>query len=273
MLNVIIPAYNEARTIGKVIAPYHAFAATGHVKVFVVCNGCTDLTEAEAKKFDFVTVISLREGSKIKAINHAVRDIKSGHVLVQDADVIVGVESISRIVDFCKQDGWDLAATEVNFNKSRSFWVRKYYKALESSPAFMKGMVSCGNYLVNSRLLDYIFPLPNVIADDGYVKFKMADKTFKKIDGAVAIVSQPNNFLSLLKIKTRSRLGNKQLGELFKKSGSSYKNKASSLMKGIVKEAGWLPFLLYMTVVFISAIRSKMQASNPPEWERDESTR
>jgi glycosyltransferase involved in cell wall biosynthesis len=273
MLNVIIPAYNEARTIGKVIAPYHAFASTGHVKVFVVCNGCTDLTEVEAKKFDFVTVISLREGSKIKAINHAVRDIKSGHVLVQDADVIVGVESISRIVDFCKQDGWDLAATEVNFNKSRSFWVRKYYKALESSPAFMKGMVSCGNYLVNSRLLDYIFPLPNVIADDGYVKFKMADKIFKKIDGAVAIVSQPNNFLSLLKIKTRSRLGNKQLGELFKKGSSSYKNKASSLMKGIVKDAGWLPFFLYMTVVFISAIRSKMQASNPPEWERDESTR
>lgn len=273
MLNVIIPAYNEARTIGKVIAPYHEFATTGCVKVFVVCNGCTDLTEIEAKKFDFVTVISLSEGSKIKAINHAVSHIKSGHVLVQDADVVVGNESISRIVDFCKQDGWDLAATEVSFNRSSSLLVRKYYKALESSPAFMKGMVSCGNYLVNSRFLDYIFPLPNVIADDGYVKFKMADKTFKKIDGAIALVSQPNDFFSLLKIKTRSKLGNKQLGVLFEKSGTSYKNKASTLIQGILKNAGWFALLLYITVVVVSAVRSKIQASNPPEWERDESTR
>lgn len=273
MLNVIIPAYNEAGTIGKVIAPYHDFAVSGFVKIFVVCNGCTDSTEIEAKKFHFANVISLSEGSKVKAINKAVKGINSGHVLVQDADVVIEADSIRKIIEFCAMDDWDLASTEVCFKQSRSFFVRRYYTALESTPAFTKGMVSCGNYLVNSNSLDYVFPLPIVIADDGYVKFRMAGKVFKKINGAVATVSQPNDFINLLKIKTRSKLGNKQLGDLFARNGSSYKNKPSILIESIIKNAGWMSLLIYMAVVLISTVRSKRQVSNPPKWERDESTR
>jgi glycosyltransferase involved in cell wall biosynthesis len=97
MVSAIIPARDESRTIGGVIAPLLAHPLID--EVIVVDDASTDDT-ADRARMAGATVISMPEnGGKAAAMALGVDAAKSDFILFSDADVIgLSTEMISRIV-------------------------------------------------------------------------------------------------------------------------------------------------------------------------------
>lgn len=278
-LVVIIPAYNEENVILKTLKPYEELASP-NLKVVVVCNGCTDNTYAEAcKAGGGVEVYNREVGSKVLAINFAIASLEKDvafDVFVQDADVIIDKDSILSLISYSSSvSEFSFASIKPNLElQSASYFVHCYYKFLTQTPAYKKGMVSSGCYLVSSKKIYEIFPFPEVIADDGYVKAKLGPKNIQLIPDAIASVKVPKDIWSLIKIKTRSKLGNVQLKTVFSVDPVSGDNGFLNLLKEMIIRRDFLPFFIYSTVTLICIIRARIMFYNSNFiWEKDESSR
>lgn len=100
-VSVVIPAYNEAKTIGRcvrslLVSEYPQF------EIVLVDDGSTDSTLAEMKKFSGQTgikIISKENGGKASALNQGYELSKGEIVIFVDADGIFGTDTIKRLID------------------------------------------------------------------------------------------------------------------------------------------------------------------------------
>lgn len=277
-LHVIIPAHNEENLILNTIKPYLSYAGV-KICVIVVCNGCTDSTYEKVKSLsNDIQVFDLLEGSKIAAINYAYDKIRNicKNVLVQDADVLIDVESIESLLHFIAISKDYTFASSVPYIDldGASFFVKEYYDFLRKTPSFKIGMVSSGCYLLSNDAIKKVFPFPNVIADDGYVKAKLLDCNLSVITECKSVVLAPKNVMSLIKIKTRSKLGNIQLKKFFSLTPSKNNNSLISLIYAAIKYKKLLGLLVYIFITIVCKFRAEFKLKKSDlTWERDNSTR
>jgi glycosyltransferase involved in cell wall biosynthesis len=98
-ISCIICAYNEAERIGRVLR-----AVVGHPlidEIIVVNDGSTDQTEARAKAFPGVTVLSIHpNGGKTQALTAGIALAKSDYLMLLDADLDgLTAGAIDRLAD------------------------------------------------------------------------------------------------------------------------------------------------------------------------------
>ncbi|CAM4243763.1 glycosyltransferase family 2 protein [Pseudoalteromonas ostreae] len=274
MLTVIIPAYNEEKCIEKTLSELTNFSSL-EVEVIVLPNGCTDNTaEFVRAKYPSFKVVELETGSKVLAINKGLEIAKFGHVLVQDADVIINAESVRNILKFIESEDYLFASPNTRIIQDGSFLTNKYYSFLKLTPAYRIGMVNSGAYLISPNARDILGEFPQVIADDGYVKGTLGTANLTTIPSCYSVVMSPRTIWSLIKIKTRSKLGNMELKKKFT-SPTTGGNSFASLFKIAIKEQALFQFLIYAMVISIATLRAKLQIKKLKtiKWERDESTR
>jgi glycosyltransferase involved in cell wall biosynthesis len=127
-VSAIIPAYNEARNLPRVLRPLRRVPAVR--EIIVVSDGSTDDTAAVARDFGGVKVISLpRNVGKTKAIARGVAEAEHRSLLFCDADLInLRSEHISGLVKkYC--EGYAM----VIMDKGSQPWV--FRDLLKSAPA------------------------------------------------------------------------------------------------------------------------------------------
>lgn len=101
LVSIVIPAYNEAKTIGCCVrsllsSDYKRF------EIILVDDGSTDRTLEEMKKFlghSIVKIISQTNGGKASALNHGYQLSKGDIIIFADADGIFGTDTIKRLID------------------------------------------------------------------------------------------------------------------------------------------------------------------------------
>src|SRR3954471_7426366 len=98
--SIIVPAHNEATTIGRCLDALTDGARPGELEIIVVCNGCTDRTAAEARRFERrgVTVVETDVSSKVSALNLGDAAAHAFPRLYVDADVVIDRASVLTIV-------------------------------------------------------------------------------------------------------------------------------------------------------------------------------
>src|SRR4051795_10210836 len=113
--SIIVPAHNEAASIGRCVAALTDGARPGEFEMVVVCNGCTDRTAAEARRFEArgVTVVETDVASKVHALNLGEAAAHAFPRLYVDADVVIDRASVLTIVASLITDGLLAAGPQV----------------------------------------------------------------------------------------------------------------------------------------------------------------
>lgn len=280
-LTVIIPAHNEEAVIGSCLDSLAAWRRGSGLSVasIVVCNGCTDRTATLARETGVGEVIEIGTASKALAINSGLEEAAPGPVMVMDADVRLRGAGPESLLGALRRAGVFAAApvAEMDYSSGASWAVRAFYRLWFSLPYVNEGMVGCGVYVLSEAARERIGLLPEVIADDGFVRACFAPAERFRVDNVVAVIRAPRTLRDLIRIKTRSRLGAFQLSRLHdSRTASSATPHRGRVWLGILLSPRlWpcLPVYLFVNLVGRWRARRQLNRLDTYVWERDESTR
>lgn len=278
MISIIVPAHNEENVIVRCLEHLVRGAREHELEVIVVCNGCTDGTVAIAKTVvGPIKVVETAVASKTKALNLGEQIAQSYPRIFVDADVILDLDAIRKVADECSEGRAVVAAPSLHVNLQGASWfVRSFYDIWTRLPYVKEGLIGAGVYAV-SRLGRSKFPeFPDVIADDEYVRRMFAAEDRVCLTTCSFTIYAPRRISSLIKIKTRSRLGRMQLADQFPVLASTPdKAKLGSITRFIWRPLLWPSVVTYVyvnAIVWYSA-KHRWRTGNWRNWDRDDSSR
>lgn len=103
---VLIPCYNEAQTIGKVVADYRA--ALPGADIYVYDNNSTDGTAAIAREAGAIVRFERKQG-KGNVIRSMFREIEADCYLMIDGDDTYPAQNAEELINKVLLDGYDMA--------------------------------------------------------------------------------------------------------------------------------------------------------------------
>lgn len=278
MISIIIPAHNEEKVIGAAIGELVDGAEKGQLEVIVVCNGCSDNTAEVVASFSpAIRCIETAIASKSNALNLGDAAACGFPRFYQDADVVLTMDTVQRVVQVLQTSQFLAAAPKMQMAFGEASWlVRAYYAVWQQLPYVREGMIGVGVYALSEDGRKRFDSFPDIIADDGYIRalFKAHERT--TVETCFSMVHAPADLKGLLKIKTRSRLGNY---ELRRKFPELLQNEEKDYGNAILELAGrialWPKIPVYLLVNLIARLRAKRHARQYgfTGWERDDSSR
>lgn len=276
LISIIIPAHNEEGSISESLTSLLDGANPKDMQVIVICNGCTDLTAQIVKNnFKQVTCIETEVASKTHAMN--IGDQAALHFprVYLDADVIVNANTITAM-NKTLQSGVLITAPEVQMDFDNCSWlVKAFYDIWLSLPYCKADMIGSGLYALSEKGRARFGTFPDVINDDGYVRHLFSPNERVVTTGCFSVVKAPKSFLSLIKVKTRVRLGQYELKEKFPQLFSNIDKNYSGTVKDLLFDFKiWPKLIIYMGINLTSRCRARFQyLTKQQKWERDETTR
>lgn len=275
MATVIVPAHNEASVIRRCLDSLAN--QPGMDTLIVACNGCTDST-AEIVRNEYPQAICLDIGtpSKVNALNEAEKHVSSWPVFYIDADTQLSQNAIQTITQALAADrNTLLAAPEPMIETSRSSWpVQQYYRIWLQLPYIQDGVVATCSYIITQAGRTRFHQFPPVINDDGFVRCQFERQERRNIPGAQIFITAPRDLNSLVKIKTRARLGNMQLASAGLCTKTDKKPYSSILMDRLLSRE-FVPALTYLLIASFIRFRAAWQfrGLQTYRWEKDQSSR
>jgi len=159
---------------------------------------------------------------------------------------------------------------------SHSSWlVKAYYDVWSTLPYCRAGMIGVGVYALSEAGRDRFGDFPDIVADDGFVRLQFSDDERCAVVSVDSVVTAPSGLSGLIKIKTRSRLGEYELRSKFPALFQSDHKAYGTAVFGALKWGTLLQTMIYLCVNIITRIRAKAQLKSNKKmgWERDESSR
>jgi len=277
MASIIIPACNEAHSISCCIQNLVGQIQQGD-EILVIPNGCSDNTAIISKAFEpLIIVLESDQPSKVGALNLGDSIATSFPRIYADADIIFAPGSIEKIKAALSQGGKLAVSPDPVMDLSQSSWaVKAYYDIWLSMPYCRQGMMGAGVYALSEEGRKRFDQFPDVIADDGYVRALFKEHERGKVEGAYVTVKAPASLKWLMKIKTRSRLGQMQLAmrypDLIKNEAKDY---SGGILQVLKNPLNWPKVAIYLYVTILSRILAKQKLKNIAgyRWEQDLASR
>ena len=265
--SVVIPAHDEATVIGRTLAPLAAFAASGRLEVWVVCNGCTDDTAQIARGFAGVNVLEIDEASKIAALNAGDTAAQAWPRLYLDADITIAPTAIAAV--FARLSGPSVLAARPAYRyvvDSRSPIVAAYYRARTRMPSTSAALWGAGAYAVSRAGHDRFGLFPEVTADDLFVDqaFSAAEK---RVVASIPVdVRTPQTTRSLISVLARQGRGSAESA-----GPSTSTSTARELLSTVRGPRTLVDAGVYAAVTVLG--RRAGRSARGMSWERDSSSR
>jgi len=275
MLSLIIPAHNEEAVIARGLRAILTGARPGELEVIVACNGCTDRTADIARGFgEPVHVLEIDQASKTAALNAGDEAATGFPRFYVDADVVLDLASIRAMAAVLERGDALLAAPSLRMDLSKTTWpVRAYYRVWTSLP-YNQVMVGTGAYGLSRAGRARFDRFPRVIADDGFLRFSFAPTERLCVRGVCSCVEPPRTLRGLIRIKTRARLGQYQLRQLFPRMPVADRKALRHLAHLVVRQPRiWVCIPVYLGINLVTRYRAALQLSRGElhTWERDDS--
>ena len=279
MATVIVPAHNEA---GVIEACLDSIIGQDNVdNIIVACNGCTDETaQIVREKYPDIHCLDIETPSKVNALNEAetyARELGlTFPVYYIDADTRLSENCLIKINAYLEthQDILLAAPTPIIDTSASSWLVKTYYKVWVNLPYIKEGVIATCSYIITETGRQRFERFPEVINDDGFVRCNFWNREISNVPDTEIYINAPRDIYSLIKIKTRARLGNMQLAATDQckvKEDKQY----GSVMRSRLLSRDWFSTLIYIGIAGIIRIRSKNQFKRLKDyrWEKDLSSR
>lgn len=279
MATVIVPAHNEASVIEDCL---HSIVHQDDIDhIIVACNGCTDNTvDIVRSKFPQVVCLDIETPSKTNALNVAEEKARelgiSYPIFYIDADTQLSDNCIPKISRaMAENDELYLAApTPIIDTRASSWLVKTYYKVWTNLPYIKAGVIATCSFVVSKAGRQRFDKFADVIGDDGFIRCHFKNSEISNIKGAQIFIRAPRDIFSLIKIKTRARLGNMELIARNKcpvQEAKQYGN----VMRTRLLSRQFFPTLVYIAIALVIRVRAKQQFKqlDSYQWEKDTSSR
>jgi Glycosyl transferase family 2 len=215
--SVVIPAHDEAEHIGALLQSLLSASRSRPLRIVVVCNGCTDATEAIARSFDGVEVFAMPAPAKHAALNagdDAAADVFPR--LYVDGDLRIDPASLCELVAALETDAPKAVGPSTRYDLARSPWlVRAFLRTTERLPfnefwhaSHLQGR---GLYGMNRAGRERFDRFPAIRSDDGFVDLHFDDDERAVLTTASAEVACPTTVGELIRNQTRVVEGNREL--------------------------------------------------------------
>lgn len=274
MASVIVPAHNEASVIRRCLDSLSTQA--GVDTLIVACNGCTDNTvEIVRNEYPHAICLDIAKPSKVNALNEAEKHVTSWPVFYLDADTYLAPDTIQLITAAMASGSPLLAAPEPVIDTSQSSWiVQQYYRLWLQLPYIREGVVATCSYVISQAGRERFGKFPDIISDDGFVRCQFDAHERHNIANTQIFISAPRNLSSLIKIKTRARLGNMQLAA-DKLCAKNDKKPYSSILLDKLISRDVVAAVIYLLIASFIRWRAARQYRHLQTytWETDDSSR
>src|SRR6476646_4547223 len=150
-ISVVIPAYNEAGTIGATLdSLVRAPDSESDIEVIVAANGCRDATADIARSYG-VEVLDLAEASKTVALNAADESSSTFPRVYLDADARATPTLIRALGEAVSEPGAAATAQRVLDLEGCEWPVRAFYRISAELPAFENRLFGRGVIAVSEE--------------------------------------------------------------------------------------------------------------------------
>ena len=269
-VSVVVPAYNEAQVLPRLLdalADAHA-----PLDVVVVCNGCTDDTEAVARSHAIrPRVLRLAQGSKHAALVAGDEAATSFPRFYVDADVVIGGADLEHLAsELTRRRLLAIAPTrELDLDRSSPL-VRGYYWTWSQLPAARTGLFGRGVIGVTEDGFARLGDRPEVLGDDLWTSSQFAPHEQAVSAAARSRVVAPLHVGDLVRRRIRTAQGNGQLrGQLPHPPATSTVRTAAALAW---RHPGHAPHVAAFAAI-TAASRLLARARRSDSWLRDTSSR
>lgn len=207
--SVIVPACNEAATIGALLA--EITAVDPGIEIVVVCNGCTDATEEISAGYaPRVRTLAQGEPGKAAALNRGLAETSGTVVVLLDADVAITAHDLERLVERAESTSVaDVIQPRLIYSTTHaSAVVRAYLRVWQQNPYFATKVG--GVYALTARGMGRLGGFPPLRADDEYVRRRL----FAGIvwtQEVTATVYPPASARALVRTRSRSLGGAREV--------------------------------------------------------------
>ncbi len=272
---ILIPAHDEAAVIGRTLWYLSRGLSFDHVRVIVIANGCSDATVARARAaLPMAKVIETDRRGKCHALNLGYRAAEpGGPVVCMDADLDVTAEAVAALISAVAAPGCMAACGQMDVLTAEAApAVRLFYRGWRTNPYFARGKFG-GVFALSPEGAARVFPLPEITADDEFVRRSFAPQEIAFVPGCRFVARAPATFASLLRVRRRSLRGAREVARMGKASperGSAVRMMA----RGVISPADALPIGFFVLVMAWVRLRLALERSTSARrWERDLTSR
>ncbi len=278
-ISVIVPAHNESSLIASGLTRLLPLLDAVESEIIVGCNGCSDDTAERARSVSSrICVLETEQRGKYNGLNLADCRATGAYRIYLDADILVGTQDLLHLVEVMERDGLLAASPRFEIDCAKSSWaVKAFYRVWTHLPYFTNGeMIGSGLFALSPAGRQRFAEFPAIIADDGYVRQLFTTGERRTIDDCKFTVRAPRDLQSLIKIKTRARLGNMELKAKYPGAKVGGENKGSHIWRIAMSDSS---AIFAMPIYLLVQLRTRQRAlqqfkkSQFKKWERDESAR
>jgi hypothetical protein len=188
--------------------------ASDELDVVVVANACTDRTVEIARRAG-VRVVETPAPGKVNALRLGDAECVTFPRIYADADIDLDSSSARALVSALNGSGALAAAPAPTWDLvGASGPARRVHRVHEHLMAPRRGLAGVGVYVLTEKGHRRIFPLPDVLSDDGLVHRSFAAEERLIVASAPVVVRPARTLRAHVRRRIRVRQGNRQLDAL-----------------------------------------------------------
>jgi cellulose synthase/poly-beta-1,6-N-acetylglucosamine synthase-like glycosyltransferase len=280
LITVIVPAYNEERSIGRCINSLLKQNYKGKMEVIVVNDGSTDRTAEIIPQYPVKFINLQKNGGKANALNRAIKDAKGDIIVFTDGDSYIEKSAVSKIVQcFMANPEVSLVAGNVLINHSKKGIIASLltycqmieYRLDQDIKRYLQGLskqvIICPGALTaaRSKVCETITYSDETVVEDADFSFTAIKNQMKviRVEDAIVYTNAPETLRAWYKQRKRWWFGFLQLCRIHKDWGMkngwvvyNYVNHIFCLVSVIAVVT--IPYILLqydnVTIIFMHAI-------------------